>query len=92
MADRAVLANAYVSGMKEDINLEGNQYNLLVTCLSVGCNICSYLGFKFIIRLTESRYYWASPAWPSYPEDSSSHLVSFDDAHLVWPDYGLCCL
>ncbi|GAM41945.1 hypothetical protein TCE0_042f15475 [Talaromyces pinophilus] len=35
--DRAVLANAYVSGMKEDISLTGNQYNLLVTCLSVGC-------------------------------------------------------
>ncbi|KAH8690933.1 major facilitator superfamily domain-containing protein [Talaromyces proteolyticus] len=34
--DRAVLANAYVSGMKEDTNLTGNQYNLLVTCLSVG--------------------------------------------------------
>ncbi|CAG9948932.1 unnamed protein product [Clonostachys rosea f. rosea IK726] len=34
--DRAVLGNAYVSGMKEDINLTGNQYNILVTCLSVG--------------------------------------------------------
>ncbi|KAJ5605762.1 pantothenate transporter liz1 [Penicillium lagena] len=34
--DRAVLANAYVSGMQEDINITGNQYNLLVTCLSVG--------------------------------------------------------
>lgn len=38
-ADRAVLANAYVSGMKEDISLTGNQYNLLVTCLSVGCKL-----------------------------------------------------
>ncbi|KAL1960884.1 hypothetical protein VTO42DRAFT_5867 [Malbranchea cinnamomea] len=34
--DRAVLGNAYVSGMKEDTNLTGNQYNILVTCLSVG--------------------------------------------------------
>ncbi|KAH7120648.1 major facilitator superfamily domain-containing protein [Dactylonectria macrodidyma] len=34
--DRAVLGNAYVSGMKEDINLSGNEYNLLVTCLAVG--------------------------------------------------------
>ncbi|QKX62387.1 uncharacterized protein TRUGW13939_09546 [Talaromyces rugulosus] len=34
--DRAVLANAYVSGMKEDINISGTQYNLLVTILSVG--------------------------------------------------------
>ncbi|CAH0027596.1 unnamed protein product [Clonostachys rhizophaga] len=35
--DRAVLGNAYVSGMKEDINLTGNEYNILVTVLSVGC-------------------------------------------------------
>ncbi|EFW98884.1 major facilitator superfamily transporter pantothenate [Grosmannia clavigera kw1407] len=34
--DRAVLANAYVSGMKDDIHLKGNEYQLLVTCLSVG--------------------------------------------------------
>ncbi|RSM09142.1 hypothetical protein CEP52_004237 [Fusarium oligoseptatum] len=34
--DRAVLGNAYVSGMKEDINLTGDEYNLLVTCLAVG--------------------------------------------------------
>ncbi|KAI5458355.1 major facilitator superfamily domain-containing protein [Mariannaea sp. PMI_226] len=34
--DRAVLANAFVSGMKEDIDITGNQYNILVTCLSVG--------------------------------------------------------
>ncbi|TPX13698.1 uncharacterized protein E0L32_005901 [Thyridium curvatum] len=36
LEDRAVLGNAYVSGMKEDINITGNQYNLLVTCLAVG--------------------------------------------------------
>jgi len=34
--DRGVLANAYVSGMKEDIGITGNQYNILVTCLAVG--------------------------------------------------------
>ncbi|TVY27122.1 Pantothenate transporter [Lachnellula hyalina] len=34
--DRAALANAYVSGLKEDVGLVGNQYNDLVTCLSVG--------------------------------------------------------
>lgn len=32
-----MLGNAYVSGMKEDINLTGNEYNILVTVLSVGC-------------------------------------------------------
>ncbi|KAM0554920.1 hypothetical protein ACHAPJ_006656 [Fusarium lateritium] len=34
--DRAVLGNAYVSGMKEDIDLTPDQYNLLVTVLAVG--------------------------------------------------------
>ncbi|KAK2802883.1 hypothetical protein FQN51_004145 [Onygenales sp. PD_10] len=37
--DRAALANAYVSGLKEDLNIVGNQYNILVTCLSVGSPI-----------------------------------------------------
>ncbi|KAK3175460.1 hypothetical protein K4F52_010248 [Lecanicillium sp. MT-2017a] len=34
--DRAVLANAFASGMDDDVHLQGNEYNLLVTCLSVG--------------------------------------------------------
>ncbi|KAI9170621.1 pantothenate transporter liz1 [Paramyrothecium foliicola] len=34
--NRAGLGNAYVSGMREDLDLTGNQYNVLVTCLSVG--------------------------------------------------------
>ncbi|KAK2784974.1 hypothetical protein FQN53_008025 [Emmonsiellopsis sp. PD_33] len=38
-ANRAALANAYVSGLKEDLNIVGNQYNILVTCLSVGSPI-----------------------------------------------------
>jgi hypothetical protein len=37
VTDRAVLANAYVSGMRESVHLVGNEYNILVTCLSVGC-------------------------------------------------------
>jgi hypothetical protein len=35
--DRAALSNAYVSGLKEDLNLVGNDYNVLTTCLTVGC-------------------------------------------------------
>ncbi|KAB5533651.1 major facilitator superfamily domain-containing protein [Coniochaeta sp. 2T2.1] len=34
--DRAALSNAYVSGLKEDLNLVGNDYNVLTTCLTVG--------------------------------------------------------
>jgi ACS family pantothenate transporter-like MFS transporter len=32
--DRAALANAYVSGLKEDLHLVGTNYNILVTCLT----------------------------------------------------------
>ncbi|RSH92812.1 hypothetical protein EHS25_008258 [Saitozyma podzolica] len=34
--DRAALANAYVSGMQKDLKFVGNQYNVVVTCLTVG--------------------------------------------------------
>lgn len=34
LTDRAVLANAFASGMDDDVHLQGNEYNLLVTCLS----------------------------------------------------------
>ncbi|KFX87631.1 hypothetical protein V490_08133 [Pseudogymnoascus sp. VKM F-3557] len=34
--DRAALSNAYVSGLKEDLHLVGTDYNVLVTCLTVG--------------------------------------------------------
>lgn len=34
--DQANLSNAYVSGMKEDLNMKGTDYNLAATCFSVG--------------------------------------------------------
>ncbi|KAG6038963.1 hypothetical protein E4U41_003418 [Claviceps citrina] len=34
--DRSNLANAYVSGMKEDLNFAGNQFNEINTCFTVG--------------------------------------------------------
>jgi hypothetical protein len=52
--DRAVLANAYVSGMKEDINISGTQYNLLVTILSVGCKFLHHV-FKRESNLLRKR-------------------------------------
>ena len=35
--DRAGLANAYVSGMQQDLNLVGTNLNVINTCLTVGC-------------------------------------------------------
>lgn len=32
----ANLSNAYVSGMKEDLNMVGNEYTLATTCFQVG--------------------------------------------------------
>lgn len=34
--DRTNLANAYVSGMKEDLNFQGNQLNQINTCFTIG--------------------------------------------------------
>ncbi len=34
--DRSNLANAYVSGMKEDLGFVGNQYNVINTVFTVG--------------------------------------------------------
>ncbi|KAH7080811.1 MFS general substrate transporter [Paraphoma chrysanthemicola] len=34
--DQANLSNAYVSGMREDLNMRGTDYNLAVTCFQVG--------------------------------------------------------
>jgi len=34
--DRSNLANAYVSGMKEEIGFKGNEYNKTVTIFTVG--------------------------------------------------------
>ncbi|KAI9147250.1 Pantothenate transporter liz1 [Paramyrothecium foliicola] len=34
--DRAAFANAYVAGLKEELNLKGNQYNVLLSMASTG--------------------------------------------------------
>lgn len=34
--DRSNLANAYVSGMKEEIGFKGNEYNKTVTIFTIG--------------------------------------------------------
>lgn len=34
--DRSNLANAYVSGMRDDLNFQGNQFNQINTVFTVG--------------------------------------------------------
>lgn len=36
LLDSGNITNAYVSGMKEDLNFQGNQYNLLTTFFTCG--------------------------------------------------------
>ncbi|PGG99022.1 hypothetical protein AJ79_08721 [Helicocarpus griseus UAMH5409] len=53
--DRAALANAYVSGMKKDVNIQGNQYNILVTCLS---NIIGQVPHAIVIQVVAPRIWF----------------------------------
>lgn len=34
--DRLNISNAYVSGMKEDLKMEGNEFNIINTCFNIG--------------------------------------------------------
>ncbi|ORY22848.1 major facilitator superfamily domain-containing protein [Naematelia encephala] len=46
--DQTNLSNAYVSGMKEDLSLLGNQYNLFTTYFNIGYIICIPISVYFI--------------------------------------------
>ena len=43
--DRSNLANAYVSGMKEELGFAGNQYNQINTVFTVGYVYRRFTGF-----------------------------------------------
>lgn len=49
-----LIANAYVSGMKEDLNIHGDQYNLLTTFFTCGY-LVAQIPSQFI--LTYSMFY-----------------------------------
>lgn len=56
--DRLNLSNAYVSGMKEDLNMKGNEYNLINTCFSIGYTI-ALVPHNLILLKVRPRY-WLS--------------------------------
>ncbi|OBA19581.1 MFS general substrate transporter [Metschnikowia bicuspidata var. bicuspidata NRRL YB-4993] len=56
--DRLNLSNAYVSGMKEDLNMEGNQFNLINTCFNIGY-IVALIPHNLILLKIRPRY-WLS--------------------------------
>jgi hypothetical protein len=46
--DTSNITNAFVSGMKEDLNLYGNQYNWIVVSWTVGYIIGQWVCFHFL--------------------------------------------
>ncbi|KAK6458183.1 pantothenate transporter FEN2 [Scheffersomyces xylosifermentans] len=56
--DRANLANAYVSGMQEDLGMKGNEFNLINTCFNIGY-IVALVPHNLILLKIRPRY-WLS--------------------------------
>ncbi|EMG50184.1 FEN2 Pantothenate transporter FEN2 [Candida maltosa Xu316] len=55
---RANLSNAYVSGMQEDLNMKGNEFNIINTCFNVGY-IVAMIPHNLILLKVRPRY-WLS--------------------------------
>lgn len=62
--DRLNLSNAYVSGMKEDLGMKGNEFNLINTCFSIGY-IVALIPHNLILLKVRPRYWlsFCSFAW-----------------------------
>lgn len=90
--DQANLSNAYVSGMKEDLNMMGTQFNTMNTCFQVGSIVGSLISNLFIIRI--SPRYWlpgCELAWGlitifTYKVHSSGQVrVAYCSSHFLHP-------
>lgn len=82
ITDVVTLANAYVSGMKEDLNFHGNQFNLLATFFT-----CGYLVGQIPSQLLLTRC--KSTAWGlAYRDLTHAFLVRaswyLPTAELCW--------
>ncbi|AEO58373.1 hypothetical protein MYCTH_2305642 [Thermothelomyces thermophilus ATCC 42464] len=55
--DRTNLANAYVSGMKEDLNFKGNQLNQINTCFTVGY-VLGQIPSNLSLHYVKPRYFF----------------------------------
>ncbi|KAF5362946.1 hypothetical protein D9758_007078 [Tetrapyrgos nigripes] len=52
--DQANVQNAYVSGMKEDLNIQGDEYNTLLTMFTVGYVVGQYPGTLLMVKVSPS--------------------------------------
>ncbi|KIY50074.1 MFS general substrate transporter [Fistulina hepatica ATCC 64428] len=50
--DQSNVANAYVSGMEEDLHFKGDEYNTLLTMFTVGYVIGQYPGTLFMVQVS----------------------------------------
>lgn len=62
--DRLNISNAYVSGMKEDLNMKGDEFNLINTCFNIGY-IVALIPHNLILLKVRPRYWlpFCSFAW-----------------------------
>ncbi|SCU99519.1 LADA_0H20274g1_1 [Lachancea dasiensis] len=62
--DRTNLSNAYVSGMKESLNMTGNDFNVINTCFTVGY-IVGMIPNNLMLLLVPPRYWltFCAVAW-----------------------------
>ncbi|KAL0579293.1 hypothetical protein V5O48_002691 [Marasmius crinis-equi] len=52
--DQSNINNAYVSGMKEDLNIQGDEYNLLLTMFNIGYVVGQYPGTLLMVKVSPS--------------------------------------
>lgn len=83
--DRAALANAYVSGMQEDLKLKGTNLNVINTCLTVGCELADRRSGT--ISTLHRRYHRPGAACIGDPKGPTSYLVLGNGDHLGWSDH-----
>ncbi|KAK2069938.1 hypothetical protein P8C59_004478 [Phyllachora maydis] len=57
--DRSNLANAYVSGMKEELGFQGDQYNQINTCFTVGY-VIGQIPSNLSLHFVKPRYFFPS--------------------------------
>ncbi|KAJ3973457.1 pantothenate transporter liz1 [Lentinula raphanica] len=61
--DSANLANAYVSGMKEDLSMNGNQYTYMGTLYTIGYALFQIPGTLAVTRIRPSVFLFANEIW-----------------------------
>jgi hypothetical protein len=89
--DRSNLANAYVSGMKEELNFTGNQYNLINTCFTIGYCLPFHSYTQLSILTSMQLRNRSNPLQPRPLSHQAPHLLPLHDPSLGLLNYGIRC-